>query len=170
MHGTRIVELEPCLARTPRGLNVRHTLNKAANMLPPTYTALHKVLKRWAVKGLQASGRCIHQPFCHVLSTSNKLCWSVLFHVQASDIERPAQLPTDQLPVMPTAQPAAGSPAPSSTLGNGRGPAGQQAAAGIGYAGSGSNGGRPDVAARAPPSSSTSTYRRRWQDNIGSKR
>jgi hypothetical protein len=100
-----------------------------------------------------------------VCSCAVKLCACVRAAVQADDIERPAQLPPDQLPVMAPAQPSADSPqrhtdqlpttAPVSTSvpGGSRSTASQQAAP------QAARGGRHNTH-RAQPG--TSSHRRRW--------
>lgn len=78
---------------------------------------------------------------------------------QADDIERPAQLPPDQLPVMPSAQQHQAGTAPPAGLSRGQAASQQAAPAAAAAAGRGS--------ARMPPSTSNaSSYRRKW-DNSG---
>lgn len=87
---------------------------------------------------------------------------------QADDIERPAQLPPDQLPVM-IAQPGASdspqrntdqlpttAPASTSMLGGSRSTGSQPAAA------QASHGGRRDAHRAQPGAGSTGSHRRRW--------
>lgn len=82
---------------------------------------------------------------------------------QADDIERPAQIQPDQLPDSPRQQPdqlqlPTATPVSASLLGS---PAGQVPT---------SSTGRRDAHRGAPSTSSTSSYRRRWQESVNPRR